>query len=156
MDPNEIRDFRRDLRSFYRILIHQVKVCCCCDVTPAQCHVLLALEESGPLSNRELAAQLQLDASTLSRTIDQLARKNLVERQPHPGDRRTTLLELSDQGNQVAVSINTTADSLYRSLLGKIPAEQRLDVMQKFAQLVETFRQWQPQGDDLDSPGQET
>jgi DNA-binding MarR family transcriptional regulator len=147
MDKKEIRAFRRDLRSFSRILSQQVGICCCCDVTPAQCHVLLALEESGPLPNRELAALLQVDASTLSRTIDQLARKDLVERQPHPDDRRATLLELSDQGNQVATSIHATADSLYRSILGEIPVEHRLDVLKRFAQLVETFRRWQDQGD---------
>lgn len=145
MRTKEIRAFRRDLRSFSRILADQVEVCCCSDVTAAQCHALLALEEAGPLPNGELAALLQVDASTLSRTIDQLDLKGLVVRQPHPTDRRATLLDLSDRGGQVAAAIHESADALYRSILGKIPVDRRRDVMQQFAQLVETFRRWQAQ-----------
>jgi DNA-binding MarR family transcriptional regulator len=143
MDTKEIRAFRRDLRSFSRILDQQVEVCCCSDVTPAQCHALLALEESDPLTNVELAALLQVDASTLSRTIDQLNLKGLVVRRPHPTDRRATLLELSDQGGQVATAIHVSADALYQGILGEIPVDCRQDVLQRFAQLVETFRRWQ-------------
>lgn len=144
MDTKEIRAFRRDLRSFSRILAQQVEACCS-EVTPAQCHALLAMEESGSLSNRELAAQLQLDASTLSRTIDQLDLKGLVQRRPDPADGRAILLELSDRGNQVASAINLSADAMYRGILGEIPADSRRDMLQGFSQLVETFKRWQAQ-----------
>ncbi len=146
MDAEEIRAFRRDLRSFSRILAQQVEICCCSDVTPAQCHALLALEESGPVPNGELAALLQVDASTLSRTINQMVQKDLVVRQPHTTDRRTTLLEMSDRGGEVATAIHRTADALYRGILGEIPANNRRDVLQAFAQLVEAFRGWQARG----------
>ena len=146
METKEIRAFRRNLRSFSRILAQQVEVCCCSDVTPAQCHALLALEESGPLPNNELAALLQVDASTLSRTIDQLELKGLVVRQPHSTDRRATMLELSDRGGEVATAIHGTADALFRGILGEIPVDCRRDVLQGFAQLVETFKRWQAQG----------
>lgn len=143
MDTDEIRSFRRDLRSLSQALARQVEICCCSDVTPAQCHALLALEESGPVPNGELAALLQVDASTLSRTIDQLEKKDLVVRQPHPTDRRATLLVLSDQGGEVATAIHGTADVLYRGILGKIPADRRGNVLQCFTDLVEAFRGWQ-------------
>jgi DNA-binding MarR family transcriptional regulator len=143
MNTSEIRAFRRDLRSFSRILDRQVEVCCCCDVTPAQCHALLALEESGAVPNGELAARLQVDASTLSRTVEQLVVKELVVRRPHPDDRRATLLELSGRGETVAVDIHAAADALYSGILEDIPVDARRDVLQKFSQLVETFTRWQ-------------
>lgn len=143
MKTSEIRSFRRDLRSFSRILAQHVEVCCCADVTNAQCHALLALEESGSLPNVELAAMLQVDASTLSRTIGQLDRKGLVVRQPHPGDRRAALLELSDRGAKVASDIHASADALYRGILLDIPVAHRRDVLQSFSLLVETFKRWQ-------------
>lgn len=155
MDTEEIRAFRRDIRSFSRILARQIEVCCCSEVTPAQCHALLGLEESGPLPHGELAAVLQVDASTLSRTMDQLVRKGLVVRQPHPTDRRAMLLELSEQGVQVAAAIHESADTLYRDILGEIPVDHRREVLQRFGQLVETFRHWQARGADQDCPGQE-
>ena len=146
MDTKEIRAFRRDLRSFSRILAQQVEVCCS-NVTPAQCHVLLALEESDPLSNAELAGLMQLDASTLSRTVDQLNRKGLVVRRPHPNDRRATLLELSDRGGKVAAGIHASADALYRGILEKIPEDGRSDVLRGFTQLVDAFAGWQSHAD---------
>lgn len=149
MDTKEIRAFRRDLRSFSRILAQQVEICCF-NVTPAQCHALLALEESGPLLNSELAALLQVDASTLSRTIDQLDLKKLVVRKSHPTDRRAVLLELSDPGSQIATKIHESADALYRSILSNIPIDHRRDVLQRFAELVETFRHWKAQGKGKD------
>ncbi len=147
MDTKEIRAFRRDLRSFSRILDQQDQVCCCSEVTPAQCHALLELEESGPLPNAELAALLKVDASTLSRTIDQLDQRGLVVRKPHPTDRRVTLLKLSDRGSQVATTIHVSADALYRSVFDNIPEDRRPDVIQGFAQLVEAFVHWQIQTD---------
>lgn len=152
MDTKEIRAFRRDLRSFSRILAQQVEVCCRSDVTPAQCHALLALEESGPLTNGELAAVLQVDASTLSRTIDQLDPKGLVVRRTHPTDRRATLLELSDRGRQVAAAIHGSADALYRGILGEIPEDRRREVLQHFEELVEAFRRWQAEGNRKGCP----
>lgn len=151
MDNKQIRAFRRDLRSFSRILAQQVEVCCS-NVTPAQCHVLLALEESDPLSNAELAGLMQLDASTLSRTVDQLNRKGLVIRRPHPNDRRATLLELSDRGGQAAAGIHASADALYRGILEKIPEDRRSDVLRGFTQLVDAFAGWQAHADGKCSP----
>lgn len=144
MDAKEIRAFRRDLRSFSRILARQVEACCC-NVTPAQCHALLALEESGPMPNGELAALLQVDASTLSRTIDQMVSKDLVERRPHPADRRATLLGLSERGGEIASEIHESADALYRGILDQIPEDRRRDVLKRFTELVEAFGNWQAQ-----------
>ncbi len=143
MDTEEIRAFRRDLRAFSRILPRQIQVCCCSDVTPAQCHVVLALEESGPVPNGELAALLQVDASTLSRTVHQLDLKGLIVREPHPADRRAALLDLSDRGAEVAAAIHGSADKLYREILGDIPAGRRREMLQGFARLVDAFRRWQ-------------
>lgn len=146
MDTTEIRAFRRNLRSFSRILTQQLELCCFA-VTPAQCHALLALEESESVSNADLAAVMQLDASTLSRTINQLVRKDLVERRPHPHDRRAVLLGLTDRGGEVASEIHQSADELYRGILEYIPEDRRSDVLQGFSHLVEAFVHWQSNAD---------
>jgi len=144
MRTEEIRAFRRDLRAFSRILGHQVEVCCS-GVTPAQCHALLELADSGPVPNGDLAALLQVDASTLSRTVHQLVVKGLVLREAHPSDRRATLLQLSDRGEKVVAAIHGSADALYRGILEEIPASRRKEVLRRFAQLVQLFQSWQGQ-----------
>ena len=144
MRTEEIRAFRRDLRAFSRILGHQVEACCS-DVTPAQCHALLELGDSGPVPNGDLAALLQVDPSTLSRTVHQLVVKGLVLRDTHPSDRRATLLQLSDRGEEVVAAIHESADALYRGILEEIPPSSRKDVLRRVAQLVQLFQRWQGQ-----------
>lgn len=50
----------------------------------------------------EMARRLQVHATTVSTACDRLARRGLVDRQPHPTDRRATLVTITDQGRTVA------------------------------------------------------
>ncbi|MBV9831399.1 MAG: MarR family transcriptional regulator [Marmoricola sp.] len=47
--------------------------------------ILWRLEESGPLTLRELAEQLQLEQSTINRQVNSAIKHGLVERVPVPG-----------------------------------------------------------------------
>jgi len=49
----------------------------------------------------DLAGQVGLDASTVSRQIKQLEDKGIVERTVDPADRRASLVQLSDEGRTV-------------------------------------------------------
>ncbi len=48
----------------------------------------------------DLAAKVELDASTVSRQIKQLEDKGLVERAPDPDDGRASLIQLSNEGRR--------------------------------------------------------
>ncbi|MFY9915826.1 MAG: MarR family transcriptional regulator [Nocardioidaceae bacterium] len=48
----------------------------------------------------DLAAKVELDASTVSRQIKQLEDKGLVERTPDPDDGRASLIQLSNEGHR--------------------------------------------------------
>ena len=52
------------------------------------------LERLGPLNQRDLGARLQLTSGAVTLLVDRLERLALVRRQPHPTDRRVTLVEL--------------------------------------------------------------
>jgi DNA-binding MarR family transcriptional regulator len=47
--------------------------------------ILWRLDESGPLTLRELSEQLQLDQSTINRQVNSAIKQGLVERVPVPG-----------------------------------------------------------------------
>ena len=49
----------------------------------------------------DLAAAVELDASTVSRQIKQLEDKAIVERTPDPADGRASLIRLTDDGQQI-------------------------------------------------------
>ena len=63
--------------------------------------VLLRLAE-GPLTLRDIAEFTGVDAPYATLIVDSLEARGLVERAPHPGDRRCKLVTLSPAGQQAA------------------------------------------------------
>jgi DNA-binding MarR family transcriptional regulator len=75
---------------------------------------LRALDE--PMSMSGLAERLGIDASYVTAIADQLEERGLIERQPHPTDRRIKSLVLTDEGrrmrDQILVELWTTVPIL--------------------------------------------
>lgn len=141
MTLTSVRAFRKGLRILERsielALISQSE---CCGVTPAQCHLLLEVGESGEASIGELAAALELDASTLSRTVDGLVKSGLLIRREDPSNRRRQLICLSDEGQEKADNINATCDHYYGALLGTLPEREADNLIQSLPLLVRAMR----------------
>jgi len=70
------------------------------DVTVDQWLVIKHLSENGVLSQTELAQLVFKDHPTMTRIIDILCKKGYVERIPHPNDRRSFQLLLTESGTK--------------------------------------------------------
>lgn len=138
MGNKKIRHFRKILRSFERLTNIQLKNCCR-RVSLAQCHVLLEIEEQGQATTGQLAQQLGLDKSTLSRTIDGLVDSGLVGRLPNPSDRRFTPLAATKQGNAICDAINREADDYYGRVFRNIPKGKHEAVIKYMSLLVQAL-----------------
>ena len=126
-----IRDFRANLRVLEReVELSMTSDAGCCGVTFAQCHLLLEVERRGRTSVTELAAALELDKSTLSRTVDAACRQHL----------RQQVLSLTGAGKETAATINGQCDASYRRLFDFILPEKRMMVVQSVALLSEAMR----------------
>src|SRR6476620_11032909 len=55
-------------------------------------------EMTGPMTMRELAERMSCEPSNATFVIDKLEKQGLVERHPHPTDRRAKRLVLTDAG----------------------------------------------------------
>jgi DNA-binding MarR family transcriptional regulator len=147
MSEPTIRKFRRGLRELERhvelALLAQTE---CCGVTPAQCHLLLEAEEAREASVGELAASLELDASTLSRTVDGLVKAGLLSRKEDPDNRRRQLVCLSPAGRAKVDSINALCDRYYEGLLGTLPAREAASLMKAIPLFVKALRNWRLAG----------
>jgi DNA-binding MarR family transcriptional regulator len=75
------------------------------DITVDQWLVLKNLAENELLSQTELAQLVFKDHPTLTRIIDILSKKGFVERIPHPQDRRSFQLHLTNQGSEKVNSL---------------------------------------------------
>jgi DNA-binding MarR family transcriptional regulator len=135
----DIRTFRRLLRQFEQLTEAQTGACCT-GVSVAQCHALMAIEYLGDCSIGQLAGELDLDKSTLSRTVDGLVALGLVERTPNPADRRYMIVTLSEKGQETCRQINLANDDYYRRVFEAIPEAQRAGVKVAFEAFVVAMR----------------
>ncbi|MFI0447344.1 MarR family winged helix-turn-helix transcriptional regulator [Actinomadura sp. 6N118] len=66
------------------------------DLTGPQATALREL--TGPMTMRELAERMSCEPSNATFVIDKLEKRGLVERRPHPSDRRAKQLVLTPEG----------------------------------------------------------
>lgn len=141
--PHDIRSFRRSLRALERqIELSLAAQTECCGVTPAQCHVLLEVAEAGRPSVGELAAALELDASTLSRAVDGLVKAGFLLREEDPQNRRRYLVSLSPAGRKKVSAIDRVCDRYYEGMLASLPSEDRVLVVDVLPRLAEALKSW--------------
>jgi|SRR5690606_17005753 DNA-binding MarR family transcriptional regulator len=75
-------------------------------VTVDQWTVLKTLGQFSDLSQKELAELCEKDQPTLTRIVDILVSKGLVERVVHPSDRRSFILHLTTSGKNKLQELN--------------------------------------------------
>jgi DNA-binding MarR family transcriptional regulator len=63
------------------------------------------LSAAGPTSPRQLATSIGLTPSTVTALLDRLAAANLAVRQPHPTDRRKSVIVITDHGHHVLTEL---------------------------------------------------
>ncbi len=80
--------------------------CCGEQVSAVQSHILFEIRRLGNPSIQQVADELGMDVTTFSRQVKTVEGKGLVERRVAPGDRRVSLLGLSDEGARVLGQID--------------------------------------------------
>lgn len=89
------------------------------DLTPSQLSALTTIDESGTLRLGELAAREGVAPPTMSRVVDALLSKGLVERTRDPDDARSALLTVSESGRRnLHHTVGSRADLLAAHLAG--------------------------------------
>ncbi len=84
--------------------------------------VLLYFSRRGSLPMRVMGQRLQLHPTSVTNIVDRLEADGLVKRIPHPTDRRTTLVEITEEGRTrraEATAAVTEADFGLRGLSEK-------------------------------------
>jgi DNA-binding MarR family transcriptional regulator len=97
--------------------------------------VLLQLRD-GPLTLGRLAEINGIDAPYATLIVDKLEAHGLVERRPHPDDRRRKLVTLTDDG----LSAIATIDSILLRpppAIGTLPADDLSELTRLFTRLLE-------------------
>ncbi|MCK8782042.1 MarR family transcriptional regulator [Rhizobium sp. NTR19] len=69
--------------------------------SPGQFPVLLELWQQDGLTQKQLLDKLEVEQATLANTLARMERDRLIERTPHPSDRRAQIIRLTQLGRNL-------------------------------------------------------
>jgi len=75
--------------------------------------IVLHMLELGVVSQADLARIAQVEAQTMSRTVDRLEREGLVTREPDPSDRRRHVLAITAAGRAAFEQVRGLEDEVF-------------------------------------------
>ena len=140
-DPNGTQ-----LSEFARVLAKNINLfnkfnASCCGLSISQCHVVLEIGLAEDISLNELAGLLNLDSSTMSRTINNLVEQGLVQRDVDLSDRRYVKIRLTKKGAEFFKSIEENINLYYEGVLKSIPVQKRNQVIESLGLLLDALKE---------------
>jgi DNA-binding MarR family transcriptional regulator len=104
-----------------RLDVHVRRVAEQLGITPSQ--VVALRELSGPITARELASRMYCEPSNATFVVDRLEQQQLIERRPHPKDRRAKQIVLTPAGSRYRADVLDRLRT--RSPLGPLTTAQQ-------------------------------
>lgn len=97
-------------------------------LTYPRARALAALSRQ-PMTQRELAEDLELEGPTVVRLLDGMEALRLLRRLPVEGDRRLKRIELTEHGHETAAIVDGISRELRDVVLQGVPAEDVADAL---------------------------
>jgi DNA-binding MarR family transcriptional regulator len=142
MELESIQQFRTTLRKFERdVAVGQKNDDRTGGLSVVQSHTVINLGELGETTIGQMADQMAVDKSTLSRTIENLVKKDLVSRAPDPADRRYLRISLTKKGCEVCKELNRVNNDYIRQVFSRISELDHESVMTYFNMFVNAMRE---------------
>ncbi len=105
------------------------------DATWAPLMHLHELGHNNDVSQSALAAAVGLDGSSLVRLLDILVERELIERRPHPEDRRVKLVHLTPAGRRTVAAIRKQLQAIESELLADIDEQDAQALLHAFERI---------------------
>jgi DNA-binding MarR family transcriptional regulator len=107
------------------------------DLNPSQARALRVLDRHGVMRPSELSEHLRIAPRSATEVIDGLEAKALVRRTPDPGDRRATLIEVTDDGRALGQQIRSARGTETDRIFDKLSAADRAQLARILRKLRE-------------------
>ncbi len=95
------------------------------DITPSHLRALRVLARHGTMRLTDLSDHLHIAPRSTTEVVDALESRGLVERRPDPGDRRATLVEVTEQGASVLDAIRAVRGTEAERVFGRLSQTDR-------------------------------
>jgi DNA-binding MarR family transcriptional regulator len=90
-----------------------------------------------PLTPSEISERALRSSATMTSILDTLERRDWVRRIPNPQDRRSVLIEISDDGRAVADQFLPGIRKIERAVLGDLSGAERATLMKLLAKVLD-------------------
>lgn len=135
-----------NLREIVRIIVRDLGLlergqACCCGVTLTQCHAIVEIGRAKEITLSELAKLLNVDKSTISRTIDNLVSLDFVTRETHSENRRYIKISLNKNGEKIYEKIEQSMTEYYGNLISMVAEDKREMVNESLQLLIDIIKQ---------------
>ena len=125
------------LKQFMAAMLKQRNV----DLTPEQFLLIDLLWNQGPLSQQQLADQMQKDKNSVTKIVDAIERKGFVVRQQNPNDRRSNTIIPTEKAIDLKLGAKQVGVNLLDHMIQGISEDelnQFLQTLRKLSDNMET------------------
>jgi DNA-binding MarR family transcriptional regulator len=105
------------------------------ELTVAQVSALTSLGLSGALTPSELAETERVQPPTMTKLVARLEERGLVQRTPHPTDRRQVILSATEAGRAVLAQYERARDEWLSRRLAELSQEER-EILRRAAEIL--------------------
>jgi DNA-binding MarR family transcriptional regulator len=110
-------------------------------LTTSRAHLLWELQQRGPTKQQVLAGALGVSARNVTGLVDGLVAGGFVTREPHPTDRRATLVSFTERGARTAEAMREGHGELARLLFGGMTRERYECFVEGLADVLAVLRE---------------
>ncbi len=134
----------KELRELIRIIEKKLEILeemesSCCGVSFTQCHAITEIGRVINISLNELAVKLNVDNSTMSRTVNNLVNKGFANRELDRNDRRYVTISLSEKGKEIFEGIEISMNNYFRKIYDNIPQDKSGQILESLRLLVDAI-----------------
>ncbi|TPP10566.1 MarR family winged helix-turn-helix transcriptional regulator [Rhizobium glycinendophyticum] len=132
---DEMSAFNRKLRAFFDAAVREE------GLTLARARALFAIARRGPLTQKDLAEELEIETPTLVRVLDGMEKQDLIQRTEDATDRRAKRIDMTPAGRDTFKRVHALAGELRGQIAEEISAEDIETALSVVRRLMRNMQQ---------------
>lgn len=118
--------------------VHERRIEVTLGVSQTVAQALAIVDGAGqPLTPSDIAERMLVSSATITSVLDTLERRGWVRRTPNPDDRRSLLIEITDDGRAMSDAFIPGLHKLERTVMSGLDAAERKQLMALLARVLQ-------------------
>jgi DNA-binding MarR family transcriptional regulator len=105
-------------------------------LTPTQFSTIIRVAEHGEVSQNQLGRLAAMDVATIKGVVDRLRAKGLISSRPDPGDKRRSLISLTQTGLELVPELKKMGALITAETLAPLSEGERVKLLELIRKLV--------------------